>query len=197
MNILAGRFPTSVEIDGREYALNTDYRVGLKCILAWEDQELTAREKTLVMLRLLYKEIPPDTQKACELAVYFLNCGEEKEGESDFPARRVYSFAKDAKYIYSAIRQTHGIDLETVKYLHWWKFCYFFLDLDPDCMFQQMLHLRQQKQQGKLTKEERAVYYRLRDILDLPGEKDAQTRSAEEEFMARLNGGDTDGERLD
>ena len=82
MNILAGRFPTSVEIGGREYALNTDYRIGLKCILAWEDQELTAREKTLVMLRLLYKEIPPDTQKACELAVYFLNCGEEKEGGS-------------------------------------------------------------------------------------------------------------------
>ena len=81
MNILAGRFPTSVEIGGREYALNTDYRIGLKCILAWEDQELTAREKTLVMLRLLYKEIPPDTQKACELAVYFLNCGEEKEGK--------------------------------------------------------------------------------------------------------------------
>lgn len=107
------------------------------------------------MLRLLYKEIPPDTQKACELAVYFLNCGEEKEGEAGSPARRIYSFAKDAKYIYSAIRQTHGIDLETVKYLHWWKFCYFFLDLDPDCMFQQMLHLRQQKQQGKLTKEER------------------------------------------
>lgn len=116
-----------------------------------------------------------------------MNCGEEKEGEAGSPARRIYSFAKDAKYIYSAIRQTHGIDLETVKYLHWWKFCYFFLDLDPDCMFQQMLHLRQQKQQGKLTKEERAVYYRLRDILDLPGEKDAQTRSAEEEFMAKLN----------
>lgn len=189
MNILAERFPTSVEINGKEYALNTDFRVGLKCILAWEDPELTAREKTLVMLRLLYKEIPPDTQKACELAVYFLNCGEEKDdGEAaESPVRRVYSFTKDAKYIYSAIRQTHGIDLETVKHLHWWKFCYFFLDLDPDCMFQQMLHLRQQKQRGKLTKEEQAIYYRLRDILDLPQEKDAETRSAEEEFMAKLN----------
>lgn len=188
MNILAERFPTSVEINGREYALNTDFRVGLKIILAWEDPELTAREKTLVMLRLLYKEIPPDTQKACELAVYFLNCGEEKDdGEAaESPVRRVYSFTKDAKYIYSAIRQTHGIDLETVKCLHWWKFCYFFLDLDPDCMFQQMLHLRQQKQRGKLTKEEQAIYYRLRDILDLPQEKDAETRSAEEEFMAKL-----------
>lgn len=189
MNILAERFPTSVEIDGREYALNTDFRIGLKCILAWEDPELTAREKTLVMLRLLYKEIPPDTQKACELAVYFLNCGEEKDdGEAaESPVRRVYSFTKDAKYIYSAIRQTHGIDLETAEYLHWWKFCYFFLDLDPDCMFQQMLHLRQQKQRGKLTKEEQAIYYRLRDILDLPQEKDAETRGAEEEFMAKLN----------
>lgn len=192
MNILAERFPTSVEINGKEYALNTDFRVGLKIILAWEDPELTAREKTLVMLRLLYKEIPPDTQKACELAVYFLNCGEEKDdGEAaESPVRRVYSFTKDAKYIYSAIRQTHGIDLETVEYLHWWKFCYFFLDLDPDCMFQQMLHLRQQKQRGKLTKEEQAIYYRLRDILDLPQEKDAETRSAEEEFMAKLNPSD-------
>lgn len=193
MNILAERFPTSVEIGGREYALNTDFRIGLKCILAWEDPELTAREKTLIMLRLLYKEIPPDTQKACELAVFFLNCGEEKAGEGSEPLpQRLYSFTRDAKYIYSAIRQTHGVDLETVKYLHWWKFCYFFLDLDPDCMFSQMLHLRQQKQRGKLTREERAVYNRLRDILELPREKDAETRSAEEAFMAQL-GGETGG----
>lgn len=185
MNVLADRFPTSVEIDGAEYELNTDFRVGLTIMLAFEDPELTAQEKNLVMLRKLYKEIPPDPQKACELAVFFLDCGEERGEGGDAP-RRVYSFSKDAKYIYSAIRQTHGVDLETLDYMHWWKFCYLMLDLDQDAFFQQIIHLRRQKQRGKLTKEEREAYTRLHDILELPEQKDAEAGAAEREFMEKL-----------
>lgn len=187
MNVLTDAFPTSVEIDGKEYALNTDFRNGVDIMLAYEDPNLTAADKIMVMLTLLYKEIPPDLHKACELAVLFLDCGEERaSGEDAEPRPRLYSFGHDAKYIYSAIRQTHGIDLESVKYLHWWKFCYLFLDLREDCFFQQILSLRRRKQEGKLTKEERAVYYKMEAILALPEEKDAETRDAEAEFMAAL-----------
>ncbi|WP_087064145.1 bacteriophage Gp15 family protein [Intestinibacillus massiliensis] len=187
MNTLVDRFPTTAEIDGVEYELNTDFRVGVQIMLAFEDTGLTSIDKQLVMLHLLYKEIPPDLHKACELAVLFLNCGESPEGEAnDTRGGRLYSFGKDAKYIYSAIRQTHGIDLEETGYLHWWKFCYLFLDLREDCFFQQMLYLRRRKQDGKLTKEERMTYYRMEDILSLPEEKDAEQRAAENAFVAQI-----------
>lgn len=185
MNVLADKFPTSIEIDGKEYELNTDFRVGLNIMLAFEDLELTGQEKNLVMLRSLYKEIPPDPLKACELAVFFLDCGEGAD-EGTAPAKRVYSFSRDAKYIYSAIRQTHGIDLEAVEHLHWWKFCYLLLDLDQDSFFQQIIYLRRQKQRGKLTKEERETCMRLHDILELPEQKDQEAGAAEREFMEKF-----------
>lgn len=187
MNALIDRFPSSVEIDGVEYGVNSDFRVGVDIMLAFEDDSLTAYEKQLVMLQLLYEETPPDPVKAQDMAVLFLNCGEDGEGQGGEPPQRLYSFAKDAKYIYSAIRQTHGIDLETVD-MHWWKFCYLLLDLDSECFFQQIIHLRRQKRAGKLTKEERIIYSRMQDILELNTERDAEYKQAEQEFMAQFSG---------
>lgn len=187
MNALIDRFPTSVEIDGSEYELNTDFRVGLEIMLAFEDAELTGMDKQLVMLKLLYKQIPPDLGKAAELAVLFLDCGEAvKSGGDSAPRGRLYSFGQDAKYIYSAIRLAYGIDLESTKYLHWWKFVYLFLDLPEDCFFQRLVALRCKKRDGKLSQAERLAYYKMQDILDLPDQKDAVWIAAEDEFMAQL-----------
>lgn len=190
MNALTERFPTKVRIDGQCYELNTDFRVGVKIMMAFEDNELSALEKQLIMLQLLYKEIPPDTQKACELAVKFLDCGEsgDENGGTESERTRLYSFSKDAKYIYSAIRQSHGVDLESTTYLHWWKFCYMFMDLREDCMFSRILYYRQQRQRGKLTPEERAYCAQIEDILALPEHWSPEEQYAANEFMSLLRG---------
>ena len=170
MNTLIDKFPTKALIDGRVYELNTDFRSCLKIILAFEDDELLDFEKAEIMLRNLYGEnIPKNTDEAIRKAIYFLDCGEEddekKVGTSN--STRLYSFTKDAKYIYSAIKQTHGIDLESIEYLHWWKFVYLFLDLNPECFFCKIIDLRNKKKKGKLSKEERRLYIQLCDILEL------------------------------
>lgn len=170
MNNLIDKFPTKALIDGKVYELNTDFRNCLKIILAFEDDELLDFEKAEIMLRNLYGEnIPKNTDEAIRKAIYFLDCGEEDEekkvGTSN--STRLYSFTKDAKYIYSAIKQTHGIDLESIEYLHWWKFVYLFLDLNPECFFCKIIDLRNKKKKGKLSKEERRLYIQLYDILEL------------------------------
>ena len=170
MNTLIDKFPTKALIDGKVYELNTDFRNCLKIILAFEDDELLDFEKAEIMLRNLYGEnIPKNTDEAIRKAIYFLDCGEEDEekkvGTSN--STRLYSFTKDAKYIYSAIKQTHGIDLESIEYLHWWKFVYLFLDLNPECFFFFFFDLRNKKKKGKLSKEERRLYIQLYDILEL------------------------------
>ncbi|ADY54714.1 putative protein GP15 [Syntrophobotulus glycolicus DSM 8271] len=191
MNILTEQLPTAVEIDGAVYELDTDFRSCLNIILAFEDQELTDYEKQIVLLQLLYREIPENAKEACRLGVKFLDCGEEQgEGGSHGDgAGRLYSFNQDAKYIYSAIKQSHGVDLETVDYLHWWKFCYMFLDLREDCFFHRLIHLRRQKNLGKLTKEERELYYKIQDIVDLPEVRTSEEKIVADEFMRLLNGG--------
>lgn len=189
MNILIEQLPTAVEIDGDIYELNTDFRTCLSIILAYEDPELTINEKHGVMLELLYKEIPDNADEACRLGVKFLNCGDDPEEEtgSDDGIGRLYSFDKDAIYIYSAIKQSHGIDLDEVDYLHWWKFSYMFLDLKEDCFFNRLIHLRRQKKLGKLTKEERELYYKIQDIVDLPEVYSEEEQSRIDEFMRLLN----------
>ena len=159
MNVLLDKFPTKALIDGKVYELNTDFRSCLKIILAFEDEELFDDEKIEIMLLNLYGEnIPDNIEEAIRKALYFLDCGEtedENKVGNRKNATRLYSFTKDAKYIYSAIKQTHGIDLENIEYLHWWKFVYLFFDL------------RNRKKKGKLNKEERRIYIQLYDILEL------------------------------
>lgn len=187
MNALIEKLPTVAEIDGVEYELDTNFRTCLKIILAFEDMELTGQEKNIVMLELLYKgNIPNDIKKASELAVLFLNCGGESNGDSE-TKQRVFSFENDSQYIYTAINQTYNIDVERVDYLHWWKFCMMFRDLKEDCFFTKLVDLRNRKNNGKLTKEEKEYCYKISDIIDLPKSQTAEEIHAENEFMQKLN----------
>lgn len=169
MNVLIESLPTKVEVNEAVYEINSDFRTALLVIVAFEDMDLSMHEKYLIMLDSLYPVIPDDVSKAAEIAIKFLNCGEEETGFTSVEkSMRLYSFEKDGKYIYSAIKQSHNIDLESIEYLHWWKFCYMFMDLREDCFFNKMIYLRKQKQTGKLSKEERTAYTQMKDILDLP-----------------------------
>jgi len=177
MNILLNKFPNRIEINDKEFEINSDFRIGLEIVLMFEDATMNKIEQLQEMCNLLYKNeiLEEDFEEACKKATKFLDCGEvrkvvkenQNEEDNDDEDGRLYSFEKDAKYIYSAIKQTHHIDLESIENLHWWKFIYMFMDLDKDCFFSQILHLRSQKQKGKLTKDEALVYHRMRDILDL------------------------------
>lgn len=190
MNILLEQLPTTVEVDGKEYEINTDFRECINIMLAFEDSELSAYEKNMVMLSVLYPKIPENVEKAAELAIKFLNCGDDPDenvGAVAMP-ERVYSFEKDAKYIFSAIKQTYGVDLETIEYLHWWKFCYMFLDLREDCFFCKICDLRIRRARGKLSKEEREYCLRIKDILDLPKLYSSDETEARNKFLNLLNG---------
>ncbi len=185
MNVLTDRFPTKIRIDDVVYEINADFRNCLKIIMAFEDDDLAEMDKYEVLVRRLYKTIPKNFKKAVEEGVRFLDCGEQKKTVSS--TKRVYKFSKDGRYIYSAIKQTHQIDLEEVEFLHWWKFVFLFSDVKPDCAFSNMVYLRNKKNEGKLTKEERKIYVKSREILDI--NYDDKPSKEESEFMRRLQGG--------
>ena len=181
MNILIDRPPTELEIAGQVYPVNSDFRDCLKIILAFEDPELTALEKQSIMLYNLYPELPENIEAAIAMGTWFLNGG-SVSSEDDDEEPRVFSFEKDSGFIFAAFQQTHRVDLEAVKDLHWWKFIALFMDLGADTTFCNLVSLRRKVKTGKATKEERAVAHDMGDMFDV---EDLDTRSLEERMKER------------
>lgn len=182
-NILFDNLPEYIEIDGQSYKIDTDYRNCLRIITAFEDNELTPQEKQIILLLNLYKVIPPNIEQAVRMANTFLNGGEAGADEETAPYR-LYSFTKDARFIYAAFRQTHGIDL-TKADLHWWQFLSLFMDLGAETTFSQLIGLRKRIKSGKASKEERAAAREMGEAFEVPDidRRTLEEKEAESEFM--------------
>lgn len=179
MNFLTNKFPISVEIDKEEIAINYDFRTCLKILLAFEDENLTEYEKTIVAISLFYKDIPKNVEEAVEKMIDFLNMGEKnKSSENEY---RTYSLEKDSQYIYSGIQKTHNIDLNLEENMHFWKFMNLFMELDENCFFSQLVYLRKQKQKGKLTDYEKELYFSLGDVVEI------KQKTLDKESTEKLN----------
>lgn len=186
MNILYGDLPTKIKVNDTIYDINYDYKNIIKIIMAFEDNELTESEKIFVLLKNLYKnEIKQeDMEEACLKAMKFIDCGKQHHVEKD-ETPRIYSFEQDANYIYSGIIQTHNVDLEKEKNMHWWKFMSLFMDMSSECTFGELIYYRKRKAEGKLTKEEKEQYNKIKDIIEL--QKTNIKSKAREEFFRRFN----------
>lgn len=185
MNILLNKFPQKIKIENEIYDINSDFRNCLKIIMAYEDDMLTINEKHYIMLKRLYGTIPKNIEEATEKGILFLDCGKKEENNLSDEIKRVYSFSKDSEYIYSAINQTHNTDLESIEYLHWWKFVFFFMDVNKDCTLSYFISLRDKKNKKKLNKEEKAIWIRMRNILDL--DYSTEIQEDDSEFMKLWN----------
>ncbi len=185
MNVLTDKFPTKININNKILKINSDFRNCIKIIEAFEDEDLLDEEKYLILVKRLYvdKVDDEDLQEAIIKGIKFLDLGEKNE-DNEENLKRLYSFSKDDNYIYTGIRQSHNIDLNSIEYLHWWNFVFLFLDIGQDCIFNQLIYYRKRKNEGKLTKEEKKVYISMRKILDLDYDIDDEE---DDEFMKKLN----------
>lgn len=181
MNILVDQLPEAIRIKGKDCQINSDFRTGIEIMVAFEDQELTPNEKSLIMVDRLYVEPPPDLDEAILKAVRFLDGNPDEPPEpSDHPGMRLYSFTKDARLIYAAFKQTHGIDLQKED-LHWWQFLALFMDLGADTAFSNLINLRRRVKTGSASKEERQAARDMGSMFEIP---DEDTRTLEEKIAA-------------
>lgn len=182
---LVQKFPTAVNVSGEVCKVNTDFRVGLKIIQAFEDPRLTNMERQGILIALLFPNQPKDFYGAVSTGIKFLDCGKPKREST---TGRVFSFTKDADFIYSAFLQTYGVDLQTAD-LHWWKFVNMFSDLSPETTFERIVSLRIRRNNGKLTKDEQIIWVEAREVLELDEvEDDAELLAARENFERLLRG---------
>ena len=182
-NVLVDDLPTAVIVDGIEYDIDSDYRAALRIMLAFEDYSLTINEQCGILLANLYKTIPNNVEHALKVGFKFLACGKDEEKTDEEPVR-LYSFEQDAKFIFAAFQQTHGVDLSITK-MHWWKFITLFMDLGVNTTFCWLVSLRKRVNSGKASKEELRTASELGDIFAIK-QRDTRTpeeKEAEAEFM--------------
>ena len=117
---MIGSLPTALEIDGREYAIHSDFRVILRIYSAFADPELDEREKCYVCLKCLYAEdIPREhLQEAVNKAYWFVGGGDVPQ-ESVQPAKTI-DWEQDESIIFPSsvigIRQKLNKDKKLEKY---------------------------------------------------------------------------------
>lgn len=169
----------SIELSGIEYDIRTDYRAILDIFKAIGDKELSEQEKTEIMLKILYidwQDIPRDNlQTALEKGKEFIDCGisgEKRKGPV------LMNWEKDSPIIAPAINKAAGMDVRSVKYMHWWTFMAAYMEIH-DSMFNQVLQIRQKRsKKQKMEPWEREFYQNNRNLIDL--EENDRGRSKEE-----------------
>lgn len=138
--------PQSVEVNGTEYAVYTDYRRILDICDALTDPELTDYERTAVVLTLFYGEdfmqaIPQaDMEDAIKAVFWFINCGEEEEKTHHQP--KLVDWSQDFQYIIAPVNRVAGQEIRSLEYLHWWTFVSMYNEIGGDCTFAQIVRIR-------------------------------------------------------
>ncbi|WP_297639725.1 bacteriophage Gp15 family protein [uncultured Clostridium sp.] len=171
-SLLLDRLPTKVTIDSKEYRINSNFRNSILFELMMLDDELTEEEKITTALNLYYPVIPNNLNKAIDEIIKFYSCGFNENSSNNTNSNRtyndVYNFEYDSDYIYSAFMDQYNIDLNSIEYLHWWKFKAMFKSLKEDNLISKIISYRSINLSEIQDDDERARYKNLKDLYKLP-----------------------------
>ena len=140
-------YPEFVEIKGKRYKINTDFRCAIKCNEIAMDDNIDDEERALAIIYTLYgDEGLNDCEnhfKLLELAEKYLSCGQDDKSINDIIDM---DYVEDMPYIEASFISDLKIDLENTK-MHWWKFYYLLgalsnSELGNCCIFNRIRQLR-------------------------------------------------------
>lgn len=180
--------PTSIDICGETYAIRSDFRDILEIMKALSDTELSDSERAGVVLFIFYPDIaemnPTLYQEAIEKCMWFITCG-RPERKKEKRRKRLIDWDKDFPLMVAPLNRIVGKEIRALEYLHWWTFKAAWDEISPDCLWAQVLKIRNKKAIGKpLDKGEQVWYRENRDLVDL---KESYTDS-ELDFFAKWSG---------
>lgn len=156
MNILLDKLPSSVEVGGTVFDLETDYRAAVKFSLLIEKGE----ENIFKLCEPFFpKGFPAELHKMIEAVLYFYRAGEEKQDTGEVKSgtsEPAYSFDVDRDAIYADFWRYYNIDLSE-EYLHWWTFRSLLMGLPEDSNFKMRIYYRKCELKDLPKKEKQRI----------------------------------------
>lgn len=176
--------PDYVEIGGKKYKINTDFKVWLLVEGIIFDSSLSMPKRLARVISLCYIELPPTLEDALLNIIKFFTHKDEIENnntEKSPPSKRIFSFEEDAPYIYCAFLKEYGIDLLKCD-MHWWVFLDLFKGLGSDNRLMEIIKYRICDISKIKNKEERAFYLKQKRRYQLPDTRSEEEKERDFEF---------------
>ena len=177
MNFFYEAFPDSVHIRGEEVAIITDFREYIRLLDMLKCEELNAMQKIALLSQYFLDEIEIDKEAISALTAFVVmdfdsdEDSEEDEPDQHGPSKNLFSYEIDYPFILSGFLRDYGIDLETVEYLHWWKFRMLFDGLSEDTEIKQRIMYRGINLSDIKDKDEQKRISRIQKRIQLPMEE--------------------------
>ena len=153
INPLYEEFPESIEIDGEEYGVLTDFREWIRFSDMLGDNDLTDEEKLHLMTNWLTETPRKITAELVNAVFAFYRADalnpdpvesdneDEHEEESQPKCPPVFSWKYDAKFLIGDFRRYYGINLLSAN-MHWWEFLCLFAALPDDSQCRKRIDIR-------------------------------------------------------
>lgn len=186
---MAWDLPTSVNVGGKMYEVNADFRDILGVIKRLNSPNLSERERSYVALALFYSDfdsIPKGLWNvAAEQLTLFLNCGVTETDKR--PRPQLIDWEQDQQMIVADVNKVAACEIRTLPFLHWWTFVAYFNGIGEG-QLSTVVSIRDKKRRGKpLDKWEREWYRDNKSRVDLKT-KYSDEEQAEIDRLNRLLG---------
>lgn len=112
------RLPDKVEVDGRKYRLDLDFRNVLRMIEIMSREDLLSEARNYLALKCVMRRVPKNVGQAMTAVSAILFPKTKKKGDK---GPKLTDYAQDADLIRAAFLQCYGINLWREK-LHWFEF---------------------------------------------------------------------------
>lgn len=176
-------YPKYIEVEGKRYPINSDYRVALEIDDIWKDETIGDYEKILAtILKLFGEEALDDLQhqdKIFNLAVKFLRCGIDDENLQNDEEPSM-DFKQDESYIKSSFAYCYP-QKDLSKYMHWWEFNDLLKGLTEDCSLNKVRYIREESLKDKKG-EELQKWIKLKNQVALKREKTAREKELDKQW---------------
>lgn len=170
MNLFYEDYPECIKVHGKNIRIITDFREYIRLQDALLDDQLSDYEKYFIICEYFLDDCIVDEDAMQALTEFMAMEQIEQAGvrQNSGGKEQLYSFSIDFPYILSAFTHVYGINLQTVKYMHWWKFRTLFDGLPESTEIKQRIMYRSIDLSTIKDKEERKRIRKIQMAIQLP-----------------------------
>lgn len=177
MNFIYEEYPEEITVGNIQIPIVTDFREIIRFIDMLKDDDLGVFEKAQLIRQYFLIDREYELGQALEKFCDFIMMKSEKENysiegrENEHSCKVLYSYEIDYPYIFSAFLQDYGINIRTIKYMHWWEFRMLFDGLSSSTEIKQRMTYRGIDLNEIKSKEERIRVLKIQKMIMLPEAK--------------------------
>ncbi|ROT90969.1 Gp15 family bacteriophage protein [Gordonibacter urolithinfaciens] len=172
MSIIGVGLPSSVDVGGRAFPINTSHHCGVRVGAILDDPAVADPVARAVVLRNYFGTVPTgsDADALFVAAMRFYRRGEDPppQGKHKKPRSRVFDWEADANRLVADFQRFYGVDVtDQSLHIHWWRFMALLEGLPGDT---------------SLTMQ--AISVRARDLSDCKSQEERQLLRAQKKAIA-------------